>query len=135
MDHATITDINGHMRIWPATGIEEQQIAGLQGILRDDPSGTLQFGSRARQRHAESRLKHVTDEPAAIEAMFRVIAAETIGGAQEGQCAQHDFDTRLGTVDNRTDGGKWWCCVPQGLSGPPSKRPKERSTDAQTADH
>jgi hypothetical protein len=87
----TVSDVDPHVGEGATKRVEEHQVAGLQFIHRHRVSAAADVLRTARKHLADRLLEHVTDQPAAVEAGIRRIAAKPVVHAQQSQGAQREF--------------------------------------------
>ena len=95
MDEPAVPQVDAHVRVRPAQGVEEHQIARPDRVGRHGAGALGDAGGVVGQLAAAYLLDDVAHHPAAIEPGFRVLAAETIARVQEAERVKHDL---LGVV-------------------------------------
>src|SRR5690606_34709798 len=103
MQEAPIPDIDAGMVHPLATGREQHQVTGLQGIRRGLARQFAEAGGGSGQSDPGRLTEHVVDQSAAVEAGFRRAAAPAVGCTDQAEGVEQDLVMESGL------GGRFDC--------------------------
>jgi hypothetical protein len=98
VDEFVVAQVDADVGEAAAQRVIEHQVARLQVLLVDFFAAAAQFGCRARNIDAPGVLENIPYQAAAIQAVFRVIAAVFIVNADHAHCADSQVRRPIGKL-------------------------------------